>query len=136
MIQTYKATIKHEVEHGYLLQEEDVVLYADHEAEIAFLTKYYSDKHTDYLTECKALHERIKELEAYIADMDNAYEMTMDERCTVDEKHCTCVPFLKQRIKELEVVLRKIAVWEFNIMGDCVADAQKLAKAALKEKKS
>lgn len=29
--------------------------------------------------------------------------------------------------------LKRIAAWEFNIMGDCVADAQALANAVIKQ---
>jgi hypothetical protein len=71
MIQTYKATIKHEVEHGYLLQEEDVVLYADHEAEIAALKESRDDwkRQWRYMEAgLKMAEERIKELEAALEE--------------------------------------------------------------------
>ncbi len=48
------------------------------------------------------LLERIAELEEWKADVENSYRITMDEKCTADEKHCTCVPILKQRIAKLE----------------------------------
>jgi hypothetical protein len=37
----------------------------------------------------------------------------------------------ENRVLELEKALRIIAAWPFNIMGDCVADAKKLAADVL-----
>jgi len=42
---------------------------------------------------------------------------------------------LAERVKLLETPLRTIEQWPFNIMGDCVADARQLARAALAAKK-
>ena len=53
------------------------------------------------------LKERNKELQAEIDDSNESFKMIMDEKCSVDERHCTCVPFLRERITELEKLLRQ-----------------------------
>lgn len=45
---------------------------------------------------------RIAELEAYKADIANSIRMATDEECTSDEKHCTCVPLLREKLAERE----------------------------------
>ena len=51
---------------------------------------------------CLVAGEYIKQLEEQIADMNDAYKVVMDEKCADDEIHCTCVPALRQQIKQLE----------------------------------
>ena len=46
--------------------------------------------------------QQVKQLEEQIADMNDAYKVVMDEKCADDEIHCTCVPALRQQIKQLE----------------------------------
>ena len=60
------------------------------------------------LDETKALQERVRELEDYKADIENATKTATDEECTANEKHCTCVPLLRNRVRELEGLLRHI----------------------------
>ena len=50
----------------------------------------------------------VEELEAYKADIENSTKMALDESCTADEKHCTCVPLLRKRVAELEAVVERI----------------------------
>lgn len=54
---------------------------------------------TDHI---ETLLQRIAELEEEIADRDAAYAAVIEERCASDERHCACVPHLRQRIAELE----------------------------------
>lgn len=49
----------------------------------------------------KFLKER-EELRAYKEEIENSFKFVMDERCSKNEVHCTCVPFLKSKIKELQ----------------------------------
>lgn len=68
-----------------------------------------------------SLNLRVKKLEAYKDDMDNAYKMTMDEKCTLNEMHCTCVPHLKMKIKELEAHGKKAGA-EIKHLRSCIVD--------------
>lgn len=43
-----------------------------------------------------------EQLESELDDLRNAMAGAMDETCGASEKHCTCVPLLRARIKELE----------------------------------
>jgi len=65
------------------------------------LVKKYKELEKSNFQYIKAL-ERIKQLEEQIADMNDAYKVVMDEKCADDEIHCTCVPALRQQIKQLE----------------------------------
>ena len=40
-----------------------------------------------------------------IEDIKESYKFVMDEKCTSDEKHCACVPPLRQMVKELQAAL-------------------------------
>jgi len=60
-------------------------------------------------------NKKIKQLEEQIADMNDAYKVVMDEKCADDEIHCTCVPALRQQIKELELGIQKISTEVFKI---------------------
>ncbi len=57
------------------------------------------------ITDIKAKDKRIAELEKQIRDSDEAFKSVMEENCAGDEIHCTCVPFLRERITELEKAL-------------------------------
>lgn len=46
--------------------------------------------------------QRIEELEDRLEEYTSAYKTIMQERCGADERHCTCVPPLKLRVRELE----------------------------------
>ena len=45
--------------------------------------------------------DELEALQKYKRDIENATKGAMDETCGA-EKHCTCVPLLRERIKELE----------------------------------
>lgn len=47
------------------------------------------------LKECRKCMERYQ-------DTEEVYQKVMDEKCAKDEIHCTCVPFLRRRIAEIE----------------------------------
>ena len=55
------------------------------------------------------LKQRITELKEEIDDANETYRMVIEEKCPTDEVHCTCVPHLRRRIKELETVLEPFA---------------------------
>lgn len=60
------------------------------------------------------MKERIR-CEDYKADIENACKMAMDEKCTLDQKHCTCVPLLRMKVKELEVENEKLRGIALNL---------------------
>jgi hypothetical protein len=51
----------------------------------------------------------IKRLREIVDDINNSTRITMDERCTLDEKHCTCVPILRAEIARLTAQLEATA---------------------------
>lgn len=51
--------------------------------------------------------QRIAELEAEKLDADAQHKMVMDEKCPDDKVHCTCVPFLRKGIAELQAELER-----------------------------
>lgn len=55
------------------------------------------------------LTARVEELEDFKADMENSFKMIMDESCSGDQVHCTCVPVLREKVKELEQANDKLA---------------------------
>lgn len=59
--------------------------------------------------ENEQLRARVAELEDKLADGKEAYAKVMSENCASDERHCACVPHLRQRIAELEAALESIA---------------------------
>jgi len=63
-------------------------------------------------SENERLREENAELREWKADVEDAFHVTMDERCTEDEQHCTCVPHLRRRIKELEAQLASAVPWD------------------------
>ncbi len=50
----------------------------------------------------EAILKAFAELDEQLSDITEAHKQVMEERCAPDEHHCTCVPFLRQRIAELE----------------------------------
>ncbi len=42
------------------------------------------------------------DLETQLSDLTDDFHRVMDEDCSTDEKHCSCVPHLRRRIAELE----------------------------------
>jgi len=57
---------------------------------------------TDYVIDCEFLLTELDSTKKKLQDIIDAYKTTMDEKCTLNEMHCTCVPFLRKHIKELE----------------------------------
>lgn len=57
---------------------------------------------------CLYAAQRIEELEAEVkrlqdwkADVEDSTRMAMDEECILNERHCTCVPLLRDEVKRL-----------------------------------
>ena len=73
-----------------------------------FIRKSEYDECLAALMEVRAnnieLRSELEQLRNYKAQMDEAMKFIMDEQCSASEKHCTCVPVLRQRVKELELV--------------------------------
>ena len=58
------------------------------------------------LVEDIAIHKAlITDLEGELTEIHEQYKLVMEERCAPDEHHCTCVPFLRKRIAELEATI-------------------------------
>jgi hypothetical protein len=51
---------------------------------------------------CKRCYE---ELEEKLKDITDTYKEVMNEKCSADEMHCTCVPFLRDEIKQLRKII-------------------------------
>lgn len=62
------------------------------------------DKAIALQKENQELRSRIAELEAAVESENETFRRIMDEKCPTDERHCTCVPLLRSRIVEMEVV--------------------------------
>lgn len=43
-----------------------------------------------------------EELQQELDDWKESHRIVMEEKCPVDEKHCTCVPSLKKEIEKLK----------------------------------
>ena len=50
----------------------------------------------------------ITDLEGELTEIHEQYKRVMEERCAPDEHHCTCVPFLRKRIAELEATVEQM----------------------------
>jgi uncharacterized small protein (DUF1192 family) len=66
--------------------------------------------------ENRRLHAEIERLRAELADRDAWRAAVMAEYCELDERHCTCVPLLREEIKLLREDLRE-ANERFNRMN-------------------
>ena len=60
----------------------------------------------DLETSRKDANARADAAEERVRDYEDAQRAAMDEACTADEKHCTCVPLLRERVRVLEALLR------------------------------
>jgi len=54
-------------------------------------------------------------------------------RAIEDKIYIEHVSFLLSLMERMGSFIQKVAVWDFDINGDCVADAQREANAILKE---
>lgn len=54
----------------------------------------------------RAIADELLLLRAYRDDVANSIQHALDETCTADEKHCTCVPYLRTKVAELRATLR------------------------------
>jgi uncharacterized small protein (DUF1192 family) len=52
--------------------------------------------------EATRLRVENERLAAYKKDVEDSYERIMNEECSPDEMHCTCVPLLRNKITDLE----------------------------------
>lgn len=77
---------------------------------------------TCMLDRIKAENEQLKE---ELADIEDATKGAMDEKCDLDERHCTCVPLLRAEVKQLRAIvepleeLRAEATSIVTISADC-----------------
>jgi hypothetical protein len=70
------------------------------------------DSFQHYIDFARSLERKLAELEAenaalreFKTDMEDAFKNIMAENCKDDRVHCTCVPTLRQKVKELEELL-------------------------------
>lgn len=56
---------------------------------------------------CREKDKKIKELEFEVEDWRNSAKSVMSEDCPTDEKHCTCVPYLKKELSSLRAVIER-----------------------------
>lgn len=48
----------------------------------------------------------LEELREWKADIEESWQRIMKEQCPSDERHCTCVPFLRMEIAKLREVIK------------------------------
>ena len=78
----------------------------------------------------------IESLRAYKEDVENATFGAMDERCDCDERHCTCVPLLRAKVKRLREendylqsdvrMMRNDADYQRELLEELRADVREL----------
>lgn len=78
--------------------------------------------------------ERIRELEQCKADTQESCKAAMDETCNGVEKHCACVPLLRQRVRQLECDL-VLAVRIYRTCYDDIETARQ-AKETLRHERN
>lgn len=78
----------------------------DYASEFEGITKELGKQAAKELKELQAAQELAELRRHQIEEMNRSYEITMREGCADDEMHCTCVPALRHRIKELEEMLK------------------------------
>ncbi len=57
------------------------------------------------LSEIEQLCKKVDQLSDELKSINEAADICMDEACTADEVHCTCVPLLRTRVQQLQQVL-------------------------------
>jgi hypothetical protein len=67
---------------------------------------------------------------ADLEDWERASKKVMSEQCPPDERHCTCVPFLRKRLEAAE---KALAMADVHIgWGDCTLEnVHAIVRAAL-----
>ena len=91
---------KRDCRHGLLARSCNL---CESEREIAELER----AHLAAVATIAALTKDRDELHAWKEDVKNAFRMTMDEACSGDQKHCTCVPLLKLEIKRIHDIINE-----------------------------
>lgn len=93
-------------------------------------------------------NQRLSELMQRMEDYEREFRQVLNEDCAKDEKHCTCVPHLRRRIKDLETqtdtklrarlrgaetnvrIMRNYVVELYSLLGSLLsADAEDEARA-------
>lgn len=78
----------------------------------------------------------VAELESAIAERDEAYRKVIAGECAPDERHCSCVPHLRQRIAEMEAAsktLRNELVAKGEQIAGCIATVEARLENAIKK---
>ena len=57
----------------------------------------------------RILVREIETLKAQLNDWESGVKSALDEKCNLEEKHCTCVPALRMEIKKLEKEIKQMA---------------------------
>ena len=53
----------------------------------------------------------VQQLEAELQEIYDLQKRIMNEECAPDEKHCTCVPLLRHKCKQLEAENKRMRNW-------------------------
>jgi len=70
------------------------------EAELAALKKVNKALEENQTLGYHQQRERAEKAEAELAEIYAQHKTVMDETCTADEKHCTCVPVLRRMVEQ------------------------------------
>ena len=89
---------------------------------------------TDWQKRCEYLKTKIKALEFYKDDIENATRMALDERCSLDQKHCTCVPLLRFENTRLQAANADLKTTYKKLWDSHVDTSKKLVEAEAKVK--
>ena len=65
------------------------------------MTHHANRSHTPPRRSAREYEREIARLKDYIRDIDDDFAQTVAGDCAPDEKHCSCVPYLRKRIRDL-----------------------------------
>lgn len=77
---------------------------AEANSKIRELEKIQSNHADSYQQLQKMFHDKSSELDDY----KNSARMAADEKCTADERHCACVPYLRKSLDRAKELLGKV----------------------------
>ncbi len=58
--------------------------------------------------------DELRRLRAFKAEIDEAVKGSMDERCDAYERHCTCVAVLRNEVRRLRAMIRRLSLTDFT----------------------
>ena len=75
------------------------------------LAQSVSDSDKELAAMRERADERIEQLEAELAEIRAAHAKVMSEACPADERHCSCVPFLRAELARVRTELDEARKW-------------------------